>query len=242
MKQVAEKTGLSPATVNYYFRMGLLPPREKPARNSAVYTEAHVERLKLIRRLREEGGGLPLVAIRRILELVEHGVDPSVALELHRGVVGPATSAADWSTQDGARDVNELAERSGAPKKLLNALIRARVIAAAPGADPVFDSVDIHAAKMFSRVLAEIDAKPKELGAIASHIFAAVDGEMAIRNRATKDMEPQDAAVATSQLTDVANFWHAYLFMRARQHGIAMHGLGAPKTKPKRASRRKGRG
>lgn len=67
MKDLCEKTGLSRQAIYFYVQQGLLPPGEKTSRNMAWYTEAHVERLILIRRLQHERF-LPLRAIRALLD------------------------------------------------------------------------------------------------------------------------------------------------------------------------------
>jgi DNA-binding transcriptional MerR regulator len=66
--ELAERAGVSVATIKFYIREGLLPPPPvKTGRTMGYYDEAYLERLLLIRRLREEHY-LPLRAIRVILE------------------------------------------------------------------------------------------------------------------------------------------------------------------------------
>ncbi|MDF5753960.1 MerR family transcriptional regulator [Spongiactinospora sp. TRM90649] len=57
-------------TIKYYLREGLLPQGEQTSATRAVYGEAHVRRLRLIRALIEVGR-LPLAAIRKIVAAVE---------------------------------------------------------------------------------------------------------------------------------------------------------------------------
>ena len=65
LPQLASRAGVSIRTVRYYIQQGLLPSPE--ARGpGAHYTEEHLERLQLIKRLQREH--LPLAEIRRILE------------------------------------------------------------------------------------------------------------------------------------------------------------------------------
>lgn len=67
---LAERTGVPVATVKYYLREGLLPPGRATSRTQAVYDEAHVERVRLIRALTEVGG-LSLATVGRVLESIE---------------------------------------------------------------------------------------------------------------------------------------------------------------------------
>lgn len=66
MKDLCAETGLSRQAIHFYIQNGLLPEGDKTGRNMAWYGPAHVERLRLIRRLQEERM-LPLKAIRALL-------------------------------------------------------------------------------------------------------------------------------------------------------------------------------
>ena len=67
MRDVMEQTGLSRQAIHFYVEEGLVDPPRKTGATSATYTEAHVERIKLIRKLQEEHF-LPLKAIRAMLD------------------------------------------------------------------------------------------------------------------------------------------------------------------------------
>lgn len=54
MGELARQTGFSREMIHYYLREGLLPPPSKTHPNVAFYDSSHVERLRLIRRLKEE--------------------------------------------------------------------------------------------------------------------------------------------------------------------------------------------
>lgn len=72
MRDLCARTGLSRQTIHFYVAQGLLPPPRKTGRTMGYYSEAHVERLQLIRRLQEEHF-LPLPAIRAMLEDEQDG-------------------------------------------------------------------------------------------------------------------------------------------------------------------------
>jgi len=70
MSELAERSGVSPATIKHYLREGLLGSGEdvvKTSRNMAWYPPEFVDRLKLIRRLQEERY-MPLKVIREVLD------------------------------------------------------------------------------------------------------------------------------------------------------------------------------
>jgi len=62
----AELAGMHPQTLRIYERRGLVAPR-RTARNTRLYSEADVERLRRIQEL--TGAGLNLAGIERVMEL-----------------------------------------------------------------------------------------------------------------------------------------------------------------------------
>ena len=66
MNELERRTGVGRETIRFYIREGLLPEPQRRARNVALYSDVHVQRLRMIRRLKEERF-LPLDIIRRIL-------------------------------------------------------------------------------------------------------------------------------------------------------------------------------
>jgi DNA-binding transcriptional MerR regulator len=70
MSELAERSGVSPATIKHYLREGLLGGEErivKTSRNMAWYPPDYVDRLRVIKRLQEEKF-LPLKVIREVLD------------------------------------------------------------------------------------------------------------------------------------------------------------------------------
>jgi DNA-binding transcriptional MerR regulator len=66
MAELARRSGVSRETIHFYLREGLLPRPEKGGMTVAYYGEEHLERLRIIRRLRGEKY-LPIAVIRRLL-------------------------------------------------------------------------------------------------------------------------------------------------------------------------------
>ena len=70
ISELERLTGTPRSTIYYYVRDGVLPAAQKAAASRAVYSDVHVEALREIRRLKDEGA--PLDEIReRIRPLVE---------------------------------------------------------------------------------------------------------------------------------------------------------------------------
>ena len=70
MSELAERSGVSVATIKYYLREGLLPPGEATGATRARYDEHHVERLRLIRAL-VDVAGMSHERVRRVLAAVD---------------------------------------------------------------------------------------------------------------------------------------------------------------------------
>lgn len=67
MKDLCEASGLPRQAIHFYIQQGLLPPGRKTGRNMAWYTDEHLERLRLIKKLQHEQF-LPLKAIKALFD------------------------------------------------------------------------------------------------------------------------------------------------------------------------------
>ena len=119
MKELCARTGLPRQALHFYIQQGLLPEGRRAGRNMAYYSEAHVERVRLIRQLQEERF-LPLKAIRALLEEKDDAFTPRQRLLISevRARVGPAL-------RPGARALERadaLCKRSGVSRAELRRL------------------------------------------------------------------------------------------------------------------------
>jgi DNA-binding transcriptional MerR regulator len=67
LAELSRRSGVSRSSIKFYIREGLLPAGKPAGRNQALYDASHLERLALIRALREVAG-LRLDAIARVAE------------------------------------------------------------------------------------------------------------------------------------------------------------------------------
>ena len=70
MAELSRRSGVPTATIKYYLREGLVPPGQTTAPNQADYDEEHLDRLALIRALRE-AAGLPIATIGRVFAAMD---------------------------------------------------------------------------------------------------------------------------------------------------------------------------
>jgi DNA-binding transcriptional MerR regulator len=73
LKELSERTGISPASIKFYLREGLLPAGRTVHATRAEYSLQHVSRLELIQALRRVVG-LNIAQIGNLLKLADDGV------------------------------------------------------------------------------------------------------------------------------------------------------------------------
>lgn len=71
--ELTERAGVTPRTVRYYERLGLIPPGEREGHGQHYYTEETLARLRKIDQLKQLG--LSLDEIRDVIDL--YFIDPS---------------------------------------------------------------------------------------------------------------------------------------------------------------------
>ncbi|MFD9894579.1 MerR family transcriptional regulator [Amycolatopsis sp. NPDC059027] len=113
MAELSAESGVPVATVKYYLREGLLPPGERTSPNQARYDATHVQRLKLVRALREVGG-LSLAAVGEVLKAVDGSKTTHNALGIALDALSPEPAEVSAEDHAWARGLLErLAERHG---------------------------------------------------------------------------------------------------------------------------------
>lgn len=204
MAELSERSGIPVATIKYYRREGLLPPGTSTAPNQAAYTAAHLDRLRLIRTLREVAD-LPIASLRDVVAAIE---DP--ALSLHE-VVGAAHAALDGTA-------GEVVPPQG--------LARADVIITGAGWQV---SEDAPARAALARALAAIDefglaTDPEALDRYvrAADMVAAGEVEAAMGSSAG----PSRDAVVTGVVAGTVLFEHVLTALRrlAQEHHSSRRG------------------
>lgn len=67
MKELESRSGFNREAIRFYIREGILPQPEKPKKNVALYSDEHLVKLKLIRKIQDEKF-LPLREIKSLLK------------------------------------------------------------------------------------------------------------------------------------------------------------------------------
>ncbi len=119
MNELAERSGVSPGTIRYYLREGLLGDGGdivRTSRNMAYYPAHYVERIALIKRLQEERF-MPLRVIRGALR--EDPERVRALVELEDRIIERALASAE---NQGRASRKLVVERYGVPRNVLDRL------------------------------------------------------------------------------------------------------------------------
>ncbi len=222
MRDLARSSGLPPSTIRFYLKQGLLPEPQRPATNSALYDQRHLDALEDLKAVKRLAPELPIVQLKRVVELISQGVEPNVALSLHRSV---SNGLASKNASQVALTKRELAEKVGVSADLISDLVESGVLVPA-GTDEQFDSADVEVAGALALLEAMSPGSYRRAGEIATLIREASRKEMELRNEISAGQNSNVSAEISRQMQEWANFWHAYLFARYRLVEIATHGLG----------------
>jgi DNA-binding transcriptional MerR regulator len=125
MSELAERSGVSPGTIRYYLREGLLGDGEdvvRTSRNMAYYPPEYVERIELIKRLQEERF-MPLRVIKGALEDDPERVH--ALIELEDRILERALASAEDNSRVSRRGVQE---RYEVPRNVLERLAEIGVL------------------------------------------------------------------------------------------------------------------
>lgn len=129
MKDLCAATGLERQAIHFYIQQGLLPPGKKTGRNMAWYSEAHLQRLQLIKKLQHERF-LPLKAIKAILD----GREESFAPEQHQFLARVRDRLAPDLGQAAPRnefvDADEICQRAGVEREDLEEAVEQGLLGA----------------------------------------------------------------------------------------------------------------
>lgn len=111
MAELSAQSGVTTSTIKYYLRLGLLHAGEQQSSTWSDYNDSHLRRLALIRALIEVAG-LPLDAVRRVLDVVNDETVPlHQALGTAQWLLSPAV--VEEPSVESAERVNALLARHG---------------------------------------------------------------------------------------------------------------------------------
>jgi DNA-binding transcriptional MerR regulator len=145
MSELAERSGVSAATIKHYLREGLLPEPVRTSRNMAYYPPDFVVRIRLIKRLQEDRF-MPLRVIKRIVE--ENPDRAAAVLGLEDRILERALAQQHESRRVPAAEVRR---RYRVPENVLGRMAELGVLTPAEGG---YDADDVSIIEAISRLRA----------------------------------------------------------------------------------------
>lgn len=114
ISELSQKAGIPLPTIKFYIREGLLPPGVRTQKNQSDYGAGHLERLELIRSLRDDAG-LPIETIARALRAADSAKRDFISLAIDALSRPPpaTTSTSSPAYRKAARAVSGIAKKRG---------------------------------------------------------------------------------------------------------------------------------
>lgn len=149
--ELSKRTGVSTQTIHYYLKEGLLPKPVKTSRTWAYYTYAHVERINMIRNLKERYF-FPLKVIKGILaEVSSH---QSLMRNTPLSVVSDLKNSSLKDKKKTLFSKKELAKKTGVSQQFIDELEEMDFLLSDSGNHSTrYDSDDLVLVKSISRLL-----------------------------------------------------------------------------------------
>jgi DNA-binding transcriptional MerR regulator len=232
MKDLVQSTGVPKSTILFYIREGLLSEPIRPTKTSALYPSSCVERIKYIKQAQQRHR-LPLAVIRKLLEKMDQGLDLTPLVALHEVIFGKANN--------GELDKAAFCKATGLTKRQVDQLVRDGLLL--PLDDKTFNPDDVLIGTMIHRGLAR-GMDPEDLLFYPRLADEIVDGEMAIREKLTKDLPYETDANLTIELTKTARGMRHYYIDRLFQRRVMAFTTlkkGPPTQEPKKPAIVKGK-
>ncbi len=145
MRELEQRSGVGRETIRYYIRMGLLSEPTRPKPNVADYSDEHVRRLGVIKRLQSERR-LPLGFIKQVLDRPNAGEITALP-----GLEGMLAASLGLAAASGGTRLADAAAQAGLTPTELDVLVRDRVVEVHGGA---LSALDLAIARAWGRVRA----------------------------------------------------------------------------------------
>jgi len=209
MKDLKEKTGLPSSTINYYLRNGLLPEPVRTGKNMAWYHPSTISRLNLIKKLQEKNR-LTISEIFETINRFKNNDDIYVIDTLYDFIFSESKSK-DLYTKD------QLVSKTGLKLNDIDKLIELKIII--PEKKDLFDDHDLFIAKAVKKGL-DMGLSVEAFEYYAKAAEEVSINEMKMREKLTSGLPLEKNAELTSELTDMARQFRAYIFERAFREKI----------------------
>ncbi|WP_077138416.1 MerR family transcriptional regulator [Flaviflexus massiliensis] len=165
MAELSKRSGFSIATIKYYLREGLLEPGERTSVNQAIYSDSHLDRLRLIRALTKTAR-LSLKTIQQVL----NAIDSEPAIVEAMGAAQDALIGQDETDEGELPPTKEELEARATSRKILHELIESRgwqIHPETPALESTISAITSLRDEDLSTVLDQLDAYAEAADTVA---------------------------------------------------------------------------
>ena len=213
MKDLSETTGVAKSTILLYVKKGLLPAPVKTSPNMAYYDPVCIERIAFIKKI-QASRRLPLAAIKGLLKEMDRGRDVAPLLELQTTLFGGAGKKMTKAS---------FCRASGLEPDELVLLCTLELII--PLEEQAYDSHDLDLARQLKKCM-DAGMDPADLKFYPDMAKQIVRAEIRMREKYTRDLDYEEDARLTLEMTQMARGLRTYVIDRTLQKQlIAFKGL-----------------
>jgi len=214
--ELAKKASIPASTIRYYVKEGLLPEPVKVNKSMAYYNESCIEKLKIIRYLKETRY-FPLSMIRNIIRRIEQGLTLEEAEAIENVVFGSDSDVdrfpidrKEFLLQTGLL-ADELDEAEGL--SLLMPYIYEEGV-------PLYNHEDIRFGRDILKRVIQLGGSLKDLGFYVDWGGEIIRHEMALRKKAVRNKSTKENIKITTELSSIAGFLRSYILKRLFQREV----------------------
>ncbi len=222
ISELSRRSGVPISSIKFYIREDLLPPGERRGPNQAEYSKAHLERLDLIRALREVGG-LSVEVTRHVLRGIDAPGREAHPLEVAFEAIYAKHADADESDEERATRAEVRAFLDSLPWT-------------APGDEAVFEREIADALLKIRRYAwADFPASSLEPYARAAWEISRFEFEMIPRGLDLRDLRDGRADAVKSAVLGTVLFEPILLALRRHAHRartMRLHHIDEPPAQP----------
>ena len=213
--ELSKRAGVSTQTIHYYLKEGLLPKPVKTSKTWAYYTLAHVERINMIRNLKERYF-FPLKVIKGIVaEVSSHR---SLMRETPLSVASDLKNSSVKRKQRNFLSKKELSQKAGVSQRFIEALEEMDfLLSDASNHTKQYDSDDLVLVKSISRLLKAGKGNLEDFR-FYQYFFSVLSDEMNFVN--TKIIRPGGLkAISLNEIEGHLNTIRNYFGKRIHHYG-----------------------
>lgn len=212
MKDLCEATGLPRQAIHFYIQQGLLPAGRKTGRNMAWYSEEHVERLRLIKKLQHEQF-LPLKAIKALFDGEEGVFSPTQ----HAFLAGVKEHVAESLKTSGDRSPtttpDEIAEKTGVPARDVERAFELGLVGGArKGGELRIAAADVWIFEVFGQVRAlgftpELGFRVEDMALYQDAITKLLNEEVRLVSSRLSELPPEKVAIMIEAVVPILDHY-----------------------------------